>query len=188
LLNRRGFDEAIPKLVAQAENDDEQVAFILLDIDHFKQLNDDHGHAFGDNVLRSLGVLLNAHKSPNGLAARIGGEEFLLAFPTTSLNAACAQAELVRERWERHQLFDEDGEVSCTASFGVSLHLSGTSILAAIARADQALYGAKQTGRNRVKSQFDLQVAQLRSAVSQMAGGVDASELDDQEPSPQTNT
>lgn len=169
LLNRRGFeDEAMESLIAQTRTTQFQVAIILFDIDHFKLINDTYGHGIGDDILRGLGNLLSAHKGKDGVAARLGGEEFVLAIPAVSLEAACAQAELLRERVARQTCYDDATEVKCTASFGVSLCQPGEPFACAIARADEALYGAKQTGRNQVKSEADLQVAKLRRAVLNM--------------------
>lgn len=168
ILNRRGFEERIPDLIeaGQAKNCD--VCFIVLDIDHFKAVNDTHGHGFGDEVIFALGRMLAAHKSTEGLAVRLGGEEFLLAMLVSSLDEGRTIAELIRERWSRLDHYTLLNNVRCTASFGVSLLREGEPTRIALARADQALYGAKQTGRNRVRSEEDLQIAKLNYSAQQM--------------------
>jgi len=168
ISNRRGFEDSMPQLIEYAKAQNRDICFIVLDIDHFKAVNDTYGHGFGDDIIMALARLLAAHKSPEGLAVRLGGEEFLLAMPVSSLDEACTMAELIRERWSRRHHYCQTEDVRCTASFGVSMLRQGEPISAALARADQALYGAKKTGRNKVKSEEDLQVAKLNFSASQM--------------------
>ena len=168
ILNRRGFEEYLPEIMDYAREGGAEVGLIVIDIDHFKAVNDTYGHGFGDDVIIALGHMLSAHKGDDGLAVRLGGEEFLLAVPVQSLDEACALAELIRQRWSRQSHYFQSSEVRCTASFGVSLLREAESVSAAISRADQALYGAKQTGRNKVQSEADLQVAKLNYVAAQM--------------------
>lgn len=168
LLNRRGFEDTVDGMIAKADAGKGEIAVIMLDIDRFKELNDSYGHGLGDEVLRALGMLLNTHKGPEGLAVRMGGEEFLLLLPVTELEQGLTQTRLLRERWARQRFYGLCEEIISTASFGVSLYQKGEPISAAISRADKALYHAKQTGRNRVISEFDLRTDALKSVAAKM--------------------
>ena len=150
LSNRHAGEEALHALWQQARLDDGRgFSVILADIDHFKRLNDTHGHLAGDRVLRAVARCLAEHSRNDDLAVRWGGEEFLLLLPGSDLHAALASAE--RLRMACHQLEDEQaGHPSL--SFGVAEVRAGESIEQLIARADMALYSAKQSGRNQVRA------------------------------------
>lgn len=150
LSNRHAGEEALHALWQQAQLDDGKgFSVILADIDHFKRLNDTHGHLAGDRVLRAVARCLAEHSRTGDLAIRWGGEEFLLLLPGSDLHAALASAERLRKAC--HQLEDEQaGHPSL--SFGVAEVRLGESIEQLIARADMALYGAKQSGRNQVRA------------------------------------
>jgi diguanylate cyclase (GGDEF)-like protein len=174
ILNRRGFDAAISGLIRRVELSDKRLAILAIDIDFFKQINDTHGHGFGDTVIQSVGQMLRAHRGETGLAARIGGEEFVLALEVASLEEACAMAELLRERWARQTFYANDKDIRSTASFGVSLHKDDDPILNTMRRADEALYQSKQMGRNRVSSEEDLKrSARDRNPVANERSGSD---------------
>lgn len=162
LLNRRGFENAFIPLNASTQARNEQVALILFDLDNFKTVNDTYGHVVGDQVIKGLGDLLKSHSGDNGIAARMGGEEFVLALPVASLKDGVKHAELMRQRWARRAHYAEEEEFSCTASIGVALHAAETLSTVTFTKADEALYLAKQTGRNKVVSETDLHVAKLR--------------------------
>lgn len=118
----------------------------MVDIDHFKQLNDTHGHQVGDEVLRVVARTLDEHLRAGDLAARYGGEEFCVVMPGASLEDAVAAAERLRVAITRMPV-----EPRVTASFGVALGPAhGTTPDAITAAADRALYDAKRGGRNRV--------------------------------------
>lgn len=150
VANRRRFDEALEEACAAASEQGEPVSLVLLDLDHFKQLNDTQGHQHGDEALRTVGALLAERtESRGGLAARFGGEEFAWLLPGVDLDAAKTEAEelriVVRDARIRHDA-SENGIV--TASLGVACGGTAPSLLAA---ADAALYRAKSRGRNRVE-------------------------------------
>jgi diguanylate cyclase (GGDEF)-like protein len=146
VANRRRFDEALEEACASAREKGKPLSLVLIDLDHFKRLNDAHGHHHGDDALRGVGALLAERTaSRGGLAARFGGEEFAWLLPGFSLDAAQAEAEALR------LLVRDAGMV--TASVGVSSN-AGTPDLtpfALIAAADSALYRAKSRGRDRVE-------------------------------------
>ena len=167
LLNRRGFETKFADLRATAQLDKKQVALILLDLDAFKDVNDRFGHGVGDAALKSLADLLEVHCGEAGIAARLGGEEFVIALPVSALSEAIGCAEQVRTRWQRRVHYAGDNEFSSTVSIGVALNapreLTASKTLV---RADEALYLAKNSGRNKVISETDLNVAKLRSSVA----------------------
>jgi diguanylate cyclase (GGDEF)-like protein len=120
---------------------------VMGDIDHFKRINDRLGHAVGDDVLRSVAASLRAGLRRNDLAIRWGGEEFLILLPKTSLDAAVAVAEQVRNLVATTPQVAAD---PVTISFGVGQWRPGESVAAFVERIDAAMYSAKSGGRNRV--------------------------------------
>lgn len=156
VANRRRFDEALEEACAAASAD-EPVSLVLIDLDHFKRLNDSQGHQDGDEALRAVAALLAERtETRGGLAARFGGEEFAWLLPGVPLDAAKAEAEMfrrmVRDAGIRHDGI-EGGVV--TASLGVSSNVGRTTVtpLALVAAADAALYRAKSGGRDRVEAE-----------------------------------
>jgi len=147
MLNRRGFAERFELEVERAARTAEPFALLLGDIDHFKKLNDDHGHIAGDEALASIGEALREACRQIDTAARIGGEEFALLLPGTGSDEAFEAAERLREAVGA--LAGPDGE-PLTISFGVVEHPAHGPIWSDLMRsADAALYEAKATGRNR---------------------------------------
>jgi diguanylate cyclase (GGDEF)-like protein len=149
VANRRRFDEALEEVCAARE----PVSLVLIDLDHFKRLNDSHGHQHGDEALRAVAALLAERtETRGGLAARFGGEEFAWLLPGVDLDAAKAEAEAfrstVREAAIRHD--DAEGGI-VTASLGVAASNGATTPLSLVAAADAALYRAKSAGRDRVE-------------------------------------
>jgi len=153
LFNRRALIEWGNREVARATRYKDSLSIILLDVDHFKQINDHRGHAAGDAVLAGLGRMLAERVRSCDLVARWGGEEFVVALPSTPLDGATRLAERLREALEGHVILDTRGErVPVTASFGVSELEAGESLEHLVDRADRAMYAAKSAGRNRVHS------------------------------------
>lgn len=151
LLNRRAFLESTGRELARAKRYNDRLSVILLDVDHFKQINDKRGHATGDLVLSSVGKLLNGALRTCDIVARWGGEEFVLVLPSTSMEGAEQTAERVRDLLEHADIRDGLGErVPVTASFGVATYLTGENLEQVVDRADRAMYLAKSGGRNRV--------------------------------------
>jgi len=150
LLNRRGLDDAILRVQAEA-GELVGAAVLLIDIDRFKQINDSHGHLFGDQVLRAIAQVLRARIKGADIASRLGGDEFAVVLPDTSMAGALALAEQIRTTLLQHQLrlLACNGQIGdITLSIGVSHAGRGASLEAMIQRADAALYSAKQSGRN----------------------------------------
>ncbi len=147
LLNRHGFDRALAACSANGRT----AAVILCDIDHFKRVNDAHGHAAGDRILVAVAAILAARLPAMGHAARFGGEEFVLVLPGQSPAAAATLAEAIRRDLAAFDWREAGVEDGITASFGIAgLDPSEESVEEAVARADKALYAAKADGRNQV--------------------------------------
>ncbi len=152
LCNRRHFDGLADTEIARALRHGRPLSLCMLDIDHFKPINDRHGHACGDEVLRMVGRLLQAHARNEDVAARIGGEEFALLLPECGLDDATALAERLREAIAATAFDADGGPLRVTASIGVASIGPGRDARAPLlAAADAALYRAKSEGRNRVR-------------------------------------
>lgn len=148
LGNRRALDRAVTQLAKQGYD----VGVATLDLDHFKRVNDTHGHDAGDAVLRSAAAVLRAELRGADRAFRSGGEEFVFLLPRTTLDGAIRTAERVRDAIE-NLLIQHDPEgaaLRVTGSFGVSVWSGRSDYASAAKRADAALYEAKRQGRNRV--------------------------------------
>ena len=150
--SRRYLDRWLGDFVRQTEDSGIKPALVLLDIDHFKRINDGYGHAAGDTVLRELGRRLRESCRTTDLVARYGGEEFCVAFAAANLDEAVAQANRVRLALLVTPVTLASGPLSVTASAGVTVLGDGESVATALQRADAALYRAKAAGRNRTES------------------------------------
>lgn len=153
LHNRLAFHEQAEAIWSTAVRNDRHISVVMFDIDHFKQLNDAHGHARGDQALAEVGRLLRAVARRGDVEARWGGEEFILLLPETDLAQATVLAERLRRQITLIRLRAPSGEITITASFGVAQRSAETSLEALIDEADAMLYRAKQQGRNRVVGQ-----------------------------------
>lgn len=154
LANRRSFELALDREVDRVARSGEPALLLMLDIDHFKRVNDTYGHAAGDQVLRAVALALQDSVRPMDLVARTGGEEFAIVLPNCPAAFGATVAERVRRRVERHPVV-----VGSTGqSIGVTLSIGGafapqwvrSTPALWIERADQQLYRAKAAGRNRV--------------------------------------
>lgn len=152
LANRRHILQEADSL-AEAASDSRPMACVILDLDHFKRINDSHGHATGDRVLQAAASCLATLVRSNDHVGRYGGEEFLIILPNASIHEAEAVAERCRAGLAALTIHNDHGSlVAVSASFGVTLlSANDASVAAAIARADEALYQAKGDGRNRVE-------------------------------------
>lgn len=128
-----------------------ELAILLIDLDHFKRINDSHGHAAGDEVLRHVGSLFRASLREGDIAGRFGGEEFLAILPETDLPAARQIAERLRTCLDQSVIVWRDIRIRLTLSIGIATTVADEPIERTIARADRALYDAKRSGRNRVQ-------------------------------------
>jgi two-component system cell cycle response regulator len=167
LVNRRAFIDWAERELLRSQRYHDPMSLILLDVDHFKHINDHHGHATGDLVLVSLGRLLAATARDCDMVARWGGEEFVLALPSTVLQDGIEIAERARRELLRANIVAQSGKaVPTTASFGVAQLRAGESIDTLIDRADRAMYEAKSSGRNRVQREHDASDTASESAVT----------------------
>ncbi|MEK6742578.1 MAG: diguanylate cyclase [Nitrospirota bacterium] len=153
LKNRRHIMEHTHKEYQRAVRTGGTLSIILLDIDHFKRVNDSLGHAFGDKVLQAVAQEMQGGLRSYDLLGRIGGEEFLIASPGSTLDDAAGLAERIRQKIKGRKISDRTREISVTVSAGVtSLSEQDASADVILQRADEALYLAKQQGRDRVVS------------------------------------
>ncbi len=151
LKNRRYIMEQLDREYQRSVRTGTSLSLVLFDIDHFKQVNDTFGHAFGDAVLKAVALDMRESLRTYDLLGRIGGEEFLIASPGSTLEEAAALAERIREKIRGKTISNKTFEITVTVSAGVT-SLNGQDIQAdsMLARADDALYQAKQGGRDRV--------------------------------------
>jgi diguanylate cyclase (GGDEF)-like protein len=158
ILTRRALRELAPSMIELEQQRHRDMAVLMLDIDHFKAVNDHHGHAAGDKVLRWVATTLQTHLRPDALLARYGGEEFVVVLPVDDLPGARRASERLRHAvedidWARALGLD----LQVTVSVGVALIGPHETLDGALQRADEALYRAKREGRNQV--QVSLMVA-----------------------------
>lgn len=151
LGNRRYLDDKLPRLLRQAELQRSELALVMIDIDHFKSINDRHGHRVGDRVLVELAQRLRQGTRSADLIARIGGEEFLVALPETDLHRATEVCERLREQVEHTDWHAHQPGLSVTVSIGLAM-APPHDMAQLFDQADRALYRAKQAGRNRVRA------------------------------------
>lgn len=156
VFNRRRLFEVLSEESNRYSRTQGPFSICILDIDYFKQVNDTHGHQAGDDILRTVARTVNHSLRQIDCFGRYGGEEFLMILPQTPLNGACIKADRVRQ--SVHSLsFDRiRQELRISVSIGVAQYREGETIEDTIARADEALYLAKQQGRNQVGSEEDL--------------------------------
>jgi diguanylate cyclase (GGDEF)-like protein len=150
LLNRRAFDESLERAASQASRGGQPLSLLMIDLDHFKRLNDTYGHTAGDIALQAAAEEIRGQVRGGDLAARYGGEEFAIILPDTDGPAAFRMAERLRKALADRLIKVGDEQLKITASCGVS----GTDLGYAtpeelIHSADEALYASKETGRNR---------------------------------------
>jgi len=146
--NRRKLDQAMAIEIARAVRTGQPLSVLMTDLDHFKQINDRHGHAIGDKVLAHFGALLRLQTRPTDVAARFGGEEFVVLMPHTNIEHAKAVAERIRITLAQEHL--EPMTEPVTSSFGVAELTADETAESLLRRVDAALYQAKHTGRNKV--------------------------------------
>lgn len=153
LYNRRFMDETLEREIARAERDDLPIGILMLDIDHFKKVNDTYGHEAGDLVLKSLAGILLQESRRSDIACRFGGEEFCMIMVGAPLPIARLRAETWRKHFAEFSLAYKHHTLHATLSIGIAVYpehgSSGAELLHA---ADEALYAAKQAGRNRVET------------------------------------
>lgn len=150
LLNRRAFDMTLAEIIEQSEP---ETYLSILDIDHFKRVNDDYGHTVGDNVIKYVAALMKKHSEDHHYVARYGGEELAIIMPNTSEDKAMEISENIRSSMENSRLKLKDNHQplhKITLSIGIAQLRAGDDSESFVVRADSALYQAKETGRNKV--------------------------------------
>lgn len=152
LKNRRYFQEKLEELIRRYNENEQPFSVLIIDIDHFKKVNDTWGHHAGDLVLKQLADTLIRHSLREDTVARLGGEEFVLLLPDANASASKLRAESLRlavlqTRWEL---------VNITVSIGAATMTSEDSDVTLLEKADQALYASKENGRNRISHILDL--------------------------------
>ncbi|RUW76862.1 MULTISPECIES: GGDEF domain-containing protein [unclassified Mesorhizobium] len=155
LLNRRGFEERAALLLDQCAKAKFPVAMVLADLDHFKALNDQHGHAVGDRVIADFAAKLSFATGTRGAAGRIGGEEFAVLLPLCDLASARLFAEAIRSLYSSGGVASLPRGVRVTASFGVAARTGDEGLAPLMRRADDALYKAKKNGRDSVRLSYE---------------------------------
>ena len=151
LYNRSWCDEVFPRQLDLCARAGQHVSLAMLDLDHFKQVNDRYGHAAGDAVLRQTAKLLRDNLRVTDLAARYGGEEFIIMLPTTPVDEVIEKLNLVRQQIQNARFDIPDGQtIACTLSVGVAEWHPGVDLHALMVSADDALYRAKNNGRNQL--------------------------------------
>lgn len=153
IANRRYALEQAALEIKRNQRAETPLAVVMMDIDHFKKVNDTYGHHVGDQVLMEVAQTCRSHCRESDLVSRFGGEEFLILLPSTNLNGAQTHAEKIRQAIEDLSFPTAEGNVLVTASFGVSQWQGETKIDRVVSRADAALYQAKHDGRNCVRRQ-----------------------------------
>ena len=148
VFNRRVIDRDLEKL----HQLNSSYAVVLIGLDHFKSINDRFGHDVGDHVLRRVAKVLNTNIRGNDMVGRFGGEEFLMILQTSYLDQIIEIAERCRKQIEQEYFVINDNlSIQITASFGISIYQNGMTHEQVIKRADQALYVAKEQGRNQIQ-------------------------------------
>ncbi|CAN5351949.1 GGDEF domain-containing protein [soil metagenome] len=149
LVNRRHMNARFEFEMVRHERSGESMAVVLLDLDHFKRINDRHGHAVGDRVLKAFAKVATEELRSSDVLARWGGEEFLLLLPMTPKGVATSALERLRLTLQQHPVAVADPQLRVTFSAGVAFRQRGDTVQSLIERADRAMYRAKLQGRDR---------------------------------------
>ncbi|MDF1874449.1 GGDEF domain-containing protein [Sulfurimonas sp. SAG-AH-194-I05] len=147
LFNRKMFDEILDLELKNAKRNKTQLAIVLLDIDHFKNVNDTYGHDAGDSILIELSQLIQEQMRGTDILARWGGEEFVMLLPKSGKENSAIKAEKIRKLIQNHRFKNRE---AITCSFGITEFKIGDDETSIFYRADEALYNAKANGRNRI--------------------------------------
>jgi diguanylate cyclase (GGDEF)-like protein len=148
LANRKVFEEALQQRIGECRRRQSRLSLILVDVDHFKQINDRHGHLTGDDVLRGLARVLSGAVRQTDLVARFGGDEFACILPFTTLQNATRVAERIRTSVAAGTLLSDGSQLQITLSTGVAEFSRDDDAQTVLKRADTALYASKHAGRN----------------------------------------
>ena len=151
VFNRRAFLTLLDKAMSNAQRTQTTLPVLVMDLDHFKNVNDSWGHRAGDDVLRHFVMLAQRCLRKEDVMGRLGGEEFAIFLPNAGAGGAIAVAERLRAMVEAHPVVTEQRSIALTVSVGVTLCVGSESAGTALQRADEAMYLAKERGRNRVE-------------------------------------
>ena len=152
IANRAAFLESAERVLERCRRDSSPVSVMMFDLDRFKAVNDTHGHAVGDAVIRTFCEITASALRPNDAFGRMGGEEFAVVLAGSSIEAAFVRAERIRASFAESCRFVRDHQVNATVSGGVSTSVNAEQTLDTLLEySDVALYGAKAEGRNRIK-------------------------------------
>jgi two-component system cell cycle response regulator len=173
IYNRRFLAAHLGTVLQQMHEQGKPVSVVMVDIDHFKAVNDTYGHDAGDEVLRATAQRILANIRSFDMAARLGGEEFVVVMPDTPQEDAMAAAERLRARISETPIATIGGRpIAVTASLGVAASVRGDSSAVLLKRCDQALYGAKRDGRNRVMPGLAIEAAAAERAAKAFAASI----------------
>ena len=151
MFNRRAFLTLLDKAISNAQRTQTMLPLLVMDLDHFKKVNDSWGHRAGDDVLRHFVMLAQCCLRKEDVMGRLGGEEFAIFLPNAGAGGAVAVAERLRAMVEAHPVVTEQRSIALTVSVGVTVCAGSESAGTALQRADEAMYLAKERGRNRVE-------------------------------------
>ncbi len=161
IFNRRYLDETLDRELSRAAREDYPVCVIMVDIDHFKRVNDTHGHEAGDLVLKAIAETLSDHCRRGDFACRYGGEEFVVALPNITLETAYARAEDLRKSLNLLSVPYEEHSLSVTISMGIACFPENGQTRDCVLRAaDQAMYAAKEAGRDHILSYNQIRLSE----------------------------
>jgi diguanylate cyclase len=159
VLNRRGLDEAMLREISRAQRGASSLCVALLDIDNFKHFNDNYGHHVGDTALQHLAKVIQETLRPTDIAARFGGEEFVILLPDTTIDAAVETISRLQRALTKQFFLGNNERLLITFSAGIALFRETEEQATILNRADQAMYLAKKSGKNRVMTEVDLEIA-----------------------------
>lgn len=157
VYNRHYMDTHMQRTLVAAQKNNKPLSFMMVDVDHFKKVNDTYGHLAGDEVLKKVPECIMKNIRATDMTARYGGEEFAVILPDTSISQAADVAERIRKSIEEHSFIIsvDPKQIHCTVSIGVAVSTTEDTMESLIARADKALYHVKNTGRNKVAVYYD---------------------------------
>jgi diguanylate cyclase (GGDEF)-like protein/PAS domain S-box-containing protein len=159
LFNRRYLEETLERELSRAAREGYSVCVIMIDLDHFKRVNDTYGHEAGDEVLKSLAITLSEQCRRGDFACRYGGEEFVVVMPNINMDTAYERAESIRQALNSLRVPYKHNNLAITISMGIACYPSnGDSREAILRAADRAMYGAKEAGRDHILSYDEFQI------------------------------
>ena len=150
-FNKKEIEILLEKFLKESLRYHKPLSVLMLDIDFFKKVNDTYGHLAGDFVLKEVADIIKSTIRNSDVCGRFGGEEFIIVLPNTKLSGAMKLAERIRENIQNHKFTFKNQEIPITVSIGITSESKNDSLFSLIERADEALYEAKNKGRNRVE-------------------------------------